>query len=189
MADGDLIGIMSGKLYIGTSGYKYNHWRKTFYPEGTKIADEFAYYRTHFNVVEINYSFYRLPSEQTLEKWRDEVTDSFSYVLKASRFITHTKRLQDPEQTTMLFFDRTSTLGDKIGCILFQLPPSMKFDADLLRDFLAHLPKTYRYAFEFRHPDWYRAETYDLLKKYNCAFCIYELNRHQSPIEVTADFA
>src|SRR5690606_7465327 len=104
---------MSGRLYIGTSGWKYDHLRGTFYPPGTKAVQEFAYYRSHFDTVEINYSFYRLPSEKTLEKWRDEVDGSFRYILKASRFITHTKRLQDPEQSTMLFFDRITVLHEK----------------------------------------------------------------------------
>jgi uncharacterized protein YecE (DUF72 family) len=176
------------KIYIGTSGWSYKHWRGTFYPKDLKIKDEFAYYTQYFDTVEINNSFYRLPKEETLQAWKDNVPEGFVYVVKASRFITHMKKLLDPAQSTQLFFDRMSILKDKIGAILFQLPPVMKCDYKRLEDFLAHLSPAFRYVFEFRNSDWYQKEIYLLLQKYNCAFCIYELAGHYSPVEVTADF-
>jgi len=176
------------RIHIGTSGWSYKHWKDTFYPVGTKAKDWSSYYRSHFDTVEINSSFYRLPQKETLRKWRDEASDDFVYVLKASRFITHMKYLLDPETSTSDFLEHAAEMGEKLGAILFQLPPKFKIDADRLGRFLEHLPKKFRYAFEFRNATWYTPEIYDLLKKYDCAFCIYELDGHLSPLEVTTDF-
>lgn len=175
-------------LNIGTSGWLYKHWLGTFYPEGTKLKDQFPYYIKHFNTVELNNTFYRLPGKKTFQKWENEVPDNFIYVVKASRYITHMKKLHDPQQSTALFLEHVSILGKKLGAILFQLPPFMKANLSLLNAFLEQLPSAYRYVFEFRNADWYQKEVYQLLKKYNCAFCIYELEGHLSPIEITADF-
>jgi uncharacterized protein YecE (DUF72 family) len=175
-------------IKIGTSGWSYKHWRGTFYPDNLKIKDHFSYYTKHFNTVEINNTFYRLPKKETFINWKNEVPDDFVYVLKASRFITHMKKLQDPENSTALFLEHAAILEEKLGPILFQLPPNLKADFKLLDTFLEKLPKSFRYVFEFRNCDWYDIETYRLLKKYNCAFCIYELDGHLSPIEITADF-
>jgi uncharacterized protein YecE (DUF72 family) len=179
---------MKHKIYVGTSGWSYQHWRGTFYPEGTKVKDHFQYYLSHFKTVEINNTFYSLPKKETFIKWKEQVPADFIYVIKASRFITHMKKLHDPEESIALFFEHASLLKEKIGAILFQLPPGMKSDIELLHNFLKTLPKGYRYVFEFRNVDWYRDEIYKLLQKYNCAFCIYELEGHQSPVKVTADF-
>jgi uncharacterized protein YecE (DUF72 family) len=175
-------------IYIGTSGWSYKHWRGTFYPADLKAKDEFGYYRQYFDTVEINNSFYRLPKEETLQAWNDTVPHYFVYVVNPRRFITHIKKLLDPPQSSQLFFDRIATLREKIGAILFQLPPMMKSNYERLANFLEQLPVGYRYVFEFRNTDWYREEIYALLQKYNCAFCIYELEGHYSPVEVTADF-
>lgn len=174
------------QLHIGTSGWSYKHWRGTFYPKALKIKDEFEYYRKFFDTVEVNNTFYRLPTTETFSKWKDEVPQDFKFVIKASRFITHMKKLRNPESSA-LFFERVEVLREKIGAILFQLPPMMKANLDVFEAYLAYLPQTYRYVFEFRNPDWYRPDIFDLLQNYNCAFCIYELDGHLSPIEVTAD--
>ena len=176
------------KIYIGTSGWSYKHWRGTFYPQEIKVKNHFSYYLQHFNTVEINNSFYRLPSEETFLNWKKIVPDDFIYVIKANRFITHIKKLHDPAETLSPFMDHVKLLGKKLGPILFQLPPFMKSNTELLEAFLEELPKKFLYVFEFRNPDWYKPEIYDLLKKHNCAFCIYELAGHISPSQITADF-
>jgi uncharacterized protein YecE (DUF72 family) len=175
-------------FHVGTSGWSYKHWRGTFYPENLKIKDQFGYYLRHFNTVEINNSFYHLPKKETFIDWKNKVPEDFVYVVKASRYITHMKKLHDPVQSTSLFLENISLLAEKLGAILFQLPPSLKADTELLNNFLDVLPETYRYVFEFRNPDWYQKEVYRLLKKYNSAFCIYELDGHIAPLEITTDF-
>lgn len=175
-------------IYIGTSGWSYKHWVDTFYPKEIKAKDQFQYYRTYFDTVEINNTFYRLPKKETFMNWEKEVPDDFRFVIKASRYITHMKKLHDPEQSTLLFLEHAALLKKKLGAILFQLPPYMKADYLLLQNFLKQLPKDYRYVFEFRNVDWYQDKIYQLLKDYNCSFCIYELDGHTSPIEITADF-
>lgn len=176
------------KMYIGTSGWSYKHWRGTFYPQEIKVKNHFPYYLQHFNTVEINNTFYRLPSEETFLNWKKVVPDDFTYVIKANRFITHIKKLHDPAESLYPFLDYVKLLGSKLGPVLFQLPPFMKANIPLLEAFLQKLPKKIRCVFEFRNTDWYKPEVYDLLKKYNCAFCIYELAGHISPIQITADF-
>jgi uncharacterized protein YecE (DUF72 family) len=180
--------VQKHQIHIGTSGWSYKHWRGNFYPNGLKVKDEFAHYQSFFDTVELNSPFYKLPTKETFLSWKNQVSDNFKYVVKASRYITHMKKLQDPKQATALFFDRVEILAEKLGAILFQLPPNLKADYALLKHFLEHLPKAYRYVFEFRNSDWYKKEIYQLLDRHNCAFCIYELDGHLSPIEVTADF-
>ncbi|KEO72279.1 DUF72 domain-containing protein [Anditalea andensis] len=177
-----------GKMYIGTSGWHYKHWKGTFYPEGTKDAQQMEYYLQHFDTVEINNSFYKLPSTTTFEKWKEAVPDDFIFAIKGSRFITHMKKLKVQRENIEKFFNGTDRLEEKAGPILFQLPPGWKINAERLKDFLGQLPKDYRYTFEFRNDTWYDEKIYDLLKTNNCAFCIYELAGHISPMEITADF-
>jgi len=179
---------MAGKIHIGTSGWSYRHWRGTFYPDDLKVKDEFGYYLGKFGTVEINNTFYHLPKSETFEKWHDTVPDGFVYAIKASRFITHMKKLLDPEKSTVELFDRVALLREKLGVILFQLPPFLKSDAKRLETFLEALPKHWRYTFEFRNDTWYDEGIYGLLRKHNCAFCIYELAGHMSPGQITADF-
>lgn len=176
------------QIYIGTSGWSYKHWKGTFYPEHIKVKDQFAYYLQNFNTVEINNTFYKLPTEETFLNWRRIVSSEFIYVIKASRYITHQKKLHDPAQSISLFMQRVKLLGPQLGPILFQLPPFMKSNTELLEAFLVELPEGFRYVFEFRSADWYSQEVFNLLRKYNCAFCIYELAGHFSPVEITADF-
>lgn len=175
-------------IHIGTSGWAYKHWRGTFYPESLKIKDQFSYYIRQFNTVEINNTFYGVPADATFLNWKKAVPDDFVYVFKANRFITHMKKLHDPLESTAAFMEKMELLGSKLGAVLFQLPPYLNLDTQLLESFLKELPQKNRYVFEFRNASWYQPEVYDILKKYNIAFCIYELAGHISPLEVTADF-
>ena len=138
--------------------------------------------------MEINNSFYRLPQKKTFEQWRDTVPDGFLFAVKASRFITHMKKLKDPETALATFMERISGLGEKLGPILFQLPPYWRLNLERLEAFLSALPDGYRYAFEFRDPTWFHPTVYQALAKHRAAFCIYELAGLKSPIELTSDF-
>jgi uncharacterized protein YecE (DUF72 family) len=177
-----------GEIHIGTSGWHYRHWIGTFYPSATKSTEQFGLYQDKFDTVEINNSFYKLPSPETFKAWRKDSPDNFLFVVKASRFITHMKKLTDPRASTQKFFQNVKYLREKLGPILFQLPPSWKKNTTRLEEFLSALPKKFRYVFEFRNTTWYDEEIYALLRANNCAFCIYELAGHNSPMQVTADF-
>lgn len=179
---------MEKKIYVGTSGWHYKHWVGTFYPAGLKSKDFTNYYLRFFSSVEINNSFYKLPSAETFSNWRISVPEDFMFAVKASRFITHMKKLKDPQESIARFFQNVNALEEKLGPILFQLPPGWTVNEERLADFLAVLPPYYRYTFEFRHHSWYSEKVLDLLRQYNAAFCIYELEYHLSPIAVTADF-
>ncbi|MBO9658663.1 MAG: DUF72 domain-containing protein [Chitinophagaceae bacterium] len=180
--------MKKGEVRIGTSGWHYKHWKNTFYPNELPEKQQFPFYATRFNTVEINNSFYKLPAEDVFRQWRKDSPRDFLFVIKASRFITHMKKLNLDKDGIRLFFSRVKLLKEKLGPILFQLPPRWKFNPERLAHFLSILPSKYRYAFEFRDKSWYRNETYELLRKNDCAFCIYELAGHQSPMEVTASF-
>ena len=179
---------MSAEIRIGTSGWNYKHWIGPFYPPGMPAKDMLAFYAEHFDTVELNNSFYQLPSSKTFKNWRQTVTNDFVFAVKGSRFITHMKKLKAPKTSTKKFFTRVERLEDKLGPILFQLPPHWGCDPDRLAGFLDALPSRRRYVFEFRDQSWYTEEVYDLLKKHNAAFCIYELAGKESPLEITADF-
>lgn len=180
--------MRKGKIHIGTSGWHYKHWKEAFYPKEIAEKDQLGYYSSVFRTVEINNSFYRLPTEDTFTAWRKEVPDDFMFAVKGSRFITHLKKLNLDKEGIRLFFTRVKYLKNKLGPILFQLPPRWKFNQERFAMFLSILPRKYKYAFEFRDTTWYNQQVYDLLKKYNCAFCMYELAGHRSPEKVTADF-
>jgi len=175
-------------IHIGTSGWSYKHWRNTFYPSELKVKDQFSYFTKKFNTVEINNTFYGVPSDETFLNWKNSVPEDFVYVIKANRFITHMKKLRDPAQSLQSFMSKVEHLGTKLGAVLFQLPPYLNVNLQVLEDFLAELPEENRFVMEFRNASWYLPEVYALLKKYNVAFCIYELAGHISPVEITADF-
>ncbi|QHL88865.1 DUF72 domain-containing protein [Nibribacter ruber] len=177
-----------GEFYIGTSGWHYNHWKGNFYPAGVASAQFTNYYLRFFDTVEINNSFYRLPSPETFANWRTSVPPDFLFAVKASRYITHMKKLKDPQQSLAQFMGNVQALEEKLGPILFQLPPAWRLNLERLEQFLAALPPFYRYTIEFRDQSWYDARVYALLQQKNIAFCIYDLDGHQSPLEVTADF-
>ncbi len=173
---------------IGTSGWSYNHWQDVFYPESLKKSDYFSFYLRHFTTVELNNSFYHLPSPEALKTWNDQSPEDFIFSIKASRYITHMKKLNDPGEALATFFDRINILQSKAEVVLFQLPPRWHCNLERLRTFIALLPSGRRYSFEFRDQSWYREEVYELLEKNNLAYCMYELNGHQSPKVVTADY-
>jgi len=175
-------------VYIGTSGWNYKHWKGNFYPEGVPQKRWLEFYITKFSTVELNSTFYRLPLVSTFKKWHESTPDDFFFSVKASRFITHIKRLNEPIEPVDNFISSAKNLEAKLGPILFQLPPGFKYNYKRLEDFLKILPFKLRYTFEFRNNTWWNNETYQLLKKHNCAFCIFELGETISPKEVTADF-
>ena len=174
-------------IRIGTSGWSYDHWQGRFYPEQLSAEKRLEHYCRFFSTAEINNSFYNLPSEKTLRAWYETAPDDFIFAAKASRFITHMKKLKDPEDSTAKFFDRITALDDKLGPILFQLPPNWGVDVQRLENLLEALPSEFRYGFEFRDTSWYDNEVYELLEKYNAAFCIYDLEGHVSPKKITSD--
>lgn len=176
------------RIHIGTSGWHYKHWVGPFYPPDVRPPQMLRWYAERFDTVEINNSFYRLPAASAFEIWCRETTSRFCFAVKASRYITHNKKLTDPESANQKFISLVERLGTRLGPILFQLPPSWKLNADRLHAFLAALPRTHRYAFEFRNPTWNVAPVYEVLRRHNAAFCIHELAGFQSPIEITADF-
>lgn len=180
--------MQHGGIHIGTSGWHYKHWLGTFYPEDIPSSEWLTFYGSRFRTVEINNSFYHLPSEKTLTAWRDATRADFLFAIKASRYLTHMKKLKDPEQPLDAFLDRAGVLGAKLGPILLQLPPNWHCNFDRLRSFLSVLPSQYRYAFEFRDPSWFNDGVYQALEEKKAAFCIYHLEGLLSPKEITADF-
>jgi uncharacterized protein YecE (DUF72 family) len=177
------------KIHIGTSGWHYRHWLEgVFYPPGTKPAQMFQFYAQHFDTVEINNSFYHLPSAKTFDNWRDSSPAKFLFAVKASRFITHMKKLKDPVPSSEKFFLVADRLGRKRGPILFQLPPRWKLNTDRLSEFLESLPAKHKYVFEFRDETWLVPEVYALLRRHKAAFCIHDFSDMKVPHEITANF-
>jgi uncharacterized protein YecE (DUF72 family) len=148
----------------------------------------FAFYARHFDTVEINNTFYRLPALATFDAWRENSPDDFHYAVKASRFITHMKRLKDPTASVEKFFLAADRLEGKLGPILFQLPPRWQVNTTRLREFLEALPAGHRHVFEFRDASWLEPEVFSILRQYNAAFCIHDLGDMQTPLQITADF-
>lgn len=176
------------QIHIGTSGWHYKHWLGDFYPEKYAATKMFSWYAREFDTVEINNSFYRLPEEKTFAKWKEQAPPGFLFAVKASRFITHIKRLKDSEASIDLFFSRAKPLGSTLGPILFQLPPNWKLNLQRLTDFLSVLPPGHRYSLEVRDQSWCVAQVYDLLRRHNVAFCIHDWREMPWPKELTADF-
>lgn len=179
---------MKQGIHIGTSGWSYNHWKGPFYPADLPNDQMLSFYTQHFNDVEINSSFYHLPSKETLHHWHDNTADDFLFSAKASRYITHMKKLKDPQASVLTFIERISLLGDKLGPILFQLPPHWHFNVERLEAFLHMLDQKFRYAFEFRDHSWLNHACFDLLSYHDAALCIYELDGFISPKTITGDF-
>jgi len=147
-----------------------------------------AWYGRHFSTVEINNTFYRLPTEDALLTWRQNAPPGFTFSVKASQFITHLKRLREPHDPIELFLSRVDLLGDRLGPILFQLPPNWPLNFERLEQFLPALPAKHRYAFEFRDQSWYTAQPYELLRRHNVALCLHDWRGMSWPMELTADF-
>lgn len=178
-----------GETRIGTSGWAYKDWRGPFYPDDVRDRDRLAHISRRFPTLEINASFYRMPSPAAVAAWREQTPPDFRFAWKASRYITHNKKLRDPEDSLAFMFERLARLGDKAGPILFQLPPSLRRDLDRLTAFLAALPKGRRFAFEFRHPDWYDEAVFGRLRDHGVALCLSDHHHAPSPFVLTADFA
>jgi uncharacterized protein YecE (DUF72 family) len=176
-------------VHIGTSGWHYKHWRGPFYPDKFPAAQMLDFYTRHFDTVEINNSFYRLPSETAVLNWRESTPGGFCFAMKGSRFLTHMKKLADPEPGIAKFMERADLLGTKLGPIIFQLPPWWELNLPRLESFLEALPRGHHYAFELRNSTWRTEEVYRLLRKRNAAFCIYELAGYHTEFTLTANFA
>jgi uncharacterized protein YecE (DUF72 family) len=175
-------------VHVGTSGYNYEAWRGSFYPEDLPSKKMLGYYADRFDTVEINYSFYRRPTPRILEGWAAQVPERFRFALKAWQRITHQKRLRDCDDLVSGFADAARSLGARLAPVLYQLPPNLKADLPLLRDFLHQLPRDLRAAFEFRHASWFADETYTALRDAGAALCIAESEELAAPPVRTADF-
>ena len=179
----------AGRIRIGTSGWQYDHWKGPFYPEDLPKRAFLEWYAGCFDTTEVNSFFYGLPKPETVAGWREAVPSGFEFAVKGSRYITHMKKLKEPEASLGRFWERAGLLGDQLGPVLFQLPPNWNVNADRLRAFLQALPSGPRYTFEFRDDSWFAPEVYELLEEHGAAFCVYELGDQASPVKVTADFA
>lgn len=173
---------------VGTSGYNYPEWKGTFYPADLKPAKMLAYYGERFSTVEINASFYRMPTPATVAGWAQAVPEAFTFVLKAPQRITHFARLRDIDEPVRRFCDAARLLRARLGPLFFQLPPNFKKDVSRLSDLLVQLPPDLRAAFEFRHPSWFADDVYDRLRSRQAALCIADTEEGSTPAVATADW-
>ncbi len=180
---------MTPNYYIGTSGWHYDHWRHRFYPEEVVKARWLEFYAGHFTTVELNNSFYRLPSEAAFAAWCNSSPANFTFAVKVSRFITHIKRLKEAEEAVERFITRARILGEKLGPFLYQLPPNMHRDDERLESFLSALPRGMKHVFEFRHQSWLEERVFEILRKHSVGFCIFDMPDLSCPLVTTADFA
>ena len=176
------------RYLIGTSGYNYPEWRGSFYPEKFPTGKMLAYYAERFNTVEVNYTFYRMPTEELLDGWAQGTPENFTFTLKAPRRITHDAKLQRCEELTQAFCRVAATLGPKLGVLLFQLPPNFKRNDTVLGAFAETLPHGARAAFEFRHESWHDEAVFAALRARNLALCIADSEKMSTPVVATADY-
>jgi uncharacterized protein YecE (DUF72 family) len=176
-------------LFVGTSGWQYPHWRDRFYPRELAVSSWLEHYAARFAAVEVNATFYRLPEAEAVGAWAERTPADFVFAAKMSRFLTHTKRLRDPAEPVARFLERTSALGEKLGPVLLQLPPSMKRDLGRLRDTLACFPAGARVAVEPREPSWAGRALESLLEERGAALCIADGPRARGEVVRTAPFA
>jgi uncharacterized protein YecE (DUF72 family) len=176
------------RVLVGTSGFSYPAWRNAFYPPEVPAAGMLKYYAGVFDTVEVNHSFYRMPTPALLTGWRRQVAPRFRFALKAPQRITHQRRLRDCEELTQDFVKLAGTLGPSLGPLLFQLPPHLKADVPRLAQFVGMLPSNVEVAFEFRHPSWFMDETYAVLRERKCALCIADTDEDTTPFVSTAPF-
>ncbi len=175
-------------LWIGTSGFQYKEWKGTFYPEDLAASKMLPYYAERLSSTEVNYTFRRIPSTTTIDNWSAATPQRFKFSLKAPQKITHFAKLRDCADTLRYFHQVASGLGEKLGAVLFQLPPSFKKDAAVLAAFLDEIPTDLRVAFEFRHDSWFDDEIFESLKQRNAALCLAESADLSTPVVATADF-
>jgi uncharacterized protein YecE (DUF72 family) len=179
---------MEAKYYVGTSGWAYPHWRNVFYPPKLAQSKWLEFYADRFSSVELNNSFYRLPSERSFSNWRDTSPDGFRYAVKVSRFITHMKRLKDVAEPLETFIKRARNLSEKLGPLLYQLPPNIHRNDERLESFCAILPNEFRHVIEFRHETWFDERVFDTLRRYNIGFCVFDMPGLPCPLLATSDF-
>ena len=180
---------MSVQVRIGTSGYSYAEWKGNFYPEKMAAKDMLRFYAERFPTVEINNTFYRMPKEALLQGWAEQVPESFTFVIKASKRITHDKRLKECGDLLTYLFGVTSTLGSRLGPLLFQLPPNFKKDVPRLKSFFDEMPEWRRMAIEFRHASWFDDEVYETLRAQRAALCVADTGEEPAaPLVATTDW-
>jgi len=173
---------------VGTSGWFYEHWLERFYPKGLAKKELLNFYIKYFDTVELNSSFYHLPKNETVKNWHKKVPSGFIFAPKASRLITHYQKLVDTKESLSLFLKRIKALKEKLGPILYQLPPSFKKDTKVLRNFIKILPKGLRQTIEFRHTSWLTKDVFDILRDNNIAHCIISMVNFPVRLDTTANF-
>jgi uncharacterized protein YecE (DUF72 family) len=176
-------------IWVGTSGYNYPEWKGSFYPNDLPAAKMLPYYAARFPTVEINYTFYRMPNEKLVAGWAAQTPSPYKLTLKASRRITHDHRLKNCGDLVQTFCDVANSLGDKLGALLFQLPPNLKKDLAVFDAFLDELPPRVPGAFEFRHESWLGDDVFERLAKRNLALCVADSEKMSTPLRVTTDYA
>jgi uncharacterized protein YecE (DUF72 family) len=179
---------MASKYYIGCSGWHYEHWRGLYYPKELPKPKWLSFYAQQFDTVELNSSFYRLPSEKAFNTWRESTPDDFVFAVKVSRFITHIKRLRNLDASVDNFLSRAAFLKEKLGPLLYQLPPSMKRKDELLQSFLSTLPSKNQHVVEFRHESWIDEAVFDILRRHNVGLCVFDMPGFGCPLVATSDF-
>ena len=179
--------MTSGRIRVGCSGWQYRHWRENFYA-GLPASRWFQHYASVFDTVEINNSFYRLPEASTFARWGEQSPPGFVYAVKASRFLTHMKKLKDPEEPVERFFERALELKERLGPVLYQLPPGWKKDMARLEHFLTVLPHGPRHTIEFRDPSWYGEEVLELLHRHDVALCLHDMRGSATERRAVASF-
>lgn len=180
---------LTSKYFIGTSGWHYEHWRGLYYPEGLARPKWLQFYGKQFNTVELNNSFYHLPTEKAFVTWRESAPENFVFAVKVSRFITHLKKLRNIGSAVDNFLSRACLLQDKLGPLLYQLPPNMKRNDVVLENFLSSLPQEYRHVFEFRHESWIDDAVFEILRRYKIGLCVFDMPGFTCPPVATSDFA
>jgi uncharacterized protein YecE (DUF72 family) len=176
------------RFRIGCSGWQYQHWKENFYPADVRPREWLDYYARQFDTVEVNNSFYRLPGEGVFSSWSDRTPSNFVFAVKASRFLTHMKKLKDPEEPIARLFSRAFELRGKLGPVLYQLPSQMPRNIERLAEFLTRLPPRVKHVVEFRHPSWYEPDVMQLLQKHNVALCLHDMPGSAAPRLLTARF-
>ena len=180
---------LTSEYFVGTSGWHYEHWRGLYYPEGLARPKWLQFYGKQFNTVELNNSFYHLPTEKAFITWRESAPENFVYAVKVSRFITHLKKLRNIGSALDNFLSRACLLQDKLGPLLYQLPPNMKRNDVVLESFLSSLPQEYRHVFEFRHESWIDDAVFEILRQYKVGLCVFDMSGFTCPPVATSDFA
>lgn len=183
---------MGTRFWIGTSGWHYGHWRGLFYPEKLPTSRWLAHYIEHFPTVEINNTFYRQPKTSAWQLWRSSVPEDFRFAVKVNRFVTHIKRLREPEEPVRRFLEGARLLEDRLGPLLYQLPPNFHRtpeNEERLDAFLSILPSGLQHVFEFRHESWLQEAVFDLLRRHGVGFCAFDMPDLECPLVATASFA